>query len=192
MQNYKERLGEYLDRKLDNLLVQLDEVGGNEGLSTVEINSLIRTSAVYGQKCQYTVEELGILFEYYQKYIIEINRRIKFPPSKKNFCAFCGISTNQYNSWQTSADENRAEMMNIIDDYISDINLTSAQNKEVDPIVTMFRSKAEHGMVEASAPTMIVHKTELDMGKLKQQIATMQKGESLRSIELKKPDYEIE
>ncbi len=142
---------------------------------------------------KYSADELEIIFQYYQKCLIEINRVTKYPPTKRNFCAFAGISTLQYDNWLMSADENRAEIMKMIDDYISDVMLTSAQMKEVDNITTMFRAKSEHGMTEAVAPVVIEHRSEANMDKIKQQIEMLKKGKSLKgTIELTKDDYTVE
>ena len=124
--------------------------------------------------------------------MVEINRVVKYPPTKRNFCAFAGISTFQYESWLLSADERRSEVMKMIDDYISDVMLTSAQNKEIDNITTLFRAKAEHGMMEAVAPVVIEHRNEANMDKIKQQIELLKKGKSLKgTIELPKDKYTV-
>ena len=189
---YKADLPTYLDQKLQGLIITLEDHTSPKGLTTAEILSLIRAKNMYGTVPKYSVEELSILFEYYQKYIVEINKRVKFPPSKKNFCAFCGISTNMYDSYLTSEDEARSEQMRMIDDYITDVNLVSAQTKEIDNISTMFRTKAEHGMVEASAPVVIEHKSEFNLNKIQQQIAQLKENKTLKTIEHSKTNYEIE
>ena len=79
--------------------------------------------------------------------------------------------------------------MQIIDDYITDIMLTSAQDGKVREITTIFRSKAEHGMVEQTAPIVIEHKSETNMENIIKQIEAVNQGKSLRTIELKQqPD----
>lgn len=145
---------------------------------------------MWGNVPKYSVEELCLIFEYYQKCMIAINKHMKFAPTKRNFCAFCGISTAVYDRWLISTDENRAEVMKMIDDYISDIMLSAAQVREIDSITTLFRTKAEHGMIEASAPIVIEHKTEVNMEKIQAQISALKQGKSLKTIELSKSEYE--
>lgn len=177
---------------MDELVSVLENGRMAKGLSTIEINSIIRAKNMYGKSPKYTVEELSVVFEYYQRCIVEINKYKKFPPTKKNFCAFCGISTNVYDSWMKSVDEDRAELMKMVDDYISDTMLISAQTKEIDNITTMFRAKAEHSMIEANAPVVVEHKTEVNMEQIKAQIAALNKGKSLKTIELDKQNYTVD
>ena len=191
-EQYKNNLPEYMDSRLNEFIEKVRECKSGAGLSTIEINSLIRAKNMYGIVPQYSVEELSVIFEYYQQFMVAINKITKYIPTKKNFCAFAGISTVTYNSWLNSADETRAELMRNIDDYISDTMLSAAQVKEVDNITTMFRAKSEHGMTEAVAPIVVEHKTEINMEQIQAQIAALKKGKSLKTIELTKQDYETE
>ena len=90
---------EYLNNKLNDLVNILQNCENGVGLSIIEINSLIRANNMWGQVPRYSVEELSIIFEYYQQFMIAINKYTKFIPTKRNFCAFCGISTAVYNNW---------------------------------------------------------------------------------------------
>ena len=74
--------------------------------------------------------------------------------------------------------------MQMIDDYITDLQLTSAQNGEIKEISTIFRSKAEHGMIEATAPVVIEHKNETNIDTILKQIQAVNQGKSLKTIEL--------
>ena len=79
--------------------------------------------------------------------------------------------------------------MQMIDDYIVDLNLTSAQKGEIKEITTIYRSKAEHGLVEAQAPIVIQHKAQANLEDIRKQIEAVNQGKSLKTIELKKqPD----
>ena len=49
---------------------------------------------------------------------------------------------------------------------------------------SIFRSKAEHGMVEASAPVVIEHKSETNIDTILKQIQAVNQGKSLKTIEL--------
>ena len=124
------------------------------------------------------------MFNYYKEFIQEINKKTKYLPSKQNFCSFIGISTRIFDMYKQSDDAERREIIQQIEDYITDIMLTSAQNGEVKEISTMFRTKAEHGYVEASAPIVIEHKSDVNIDDIKKQIEAVNKGRSLKTIEL--------
>lgn len=118
----------------------------------------------------YSTDELFIIYNEFVKMISEINKSIKYLPTKKKFCSFAGMSSSTYNSYMQCSDEDKREVMQMIDDYITDVNLSSAQQGEVREITTMFRSKAEHNMVEANAPIVIEHKRELNLDEVKKRV----------------------
>ena len=68
-------------------------------------------------------------------------------------------------------------------------NKVSGETKE---ITTIFRGKTSHGLVEASAPIVIEHKSETDISKINSMIEAIKAGKSLKSIELNKSDYKVE
>lgn len=134
-----------MEQKLFDLIYKLKQSERiNEQLSTIELRSLISQKNTIGASPKYSNTELAILFDYYKQFIEEINKIQKFLPTKKNFCGFAGISSNQYDSWRRSEDSERAEIMQMIDDYITDLMLTASQNGEVKEISTIYRTKAEH------------------------------------------------
>lgn len=185
-QEYQENLNEYLEQKLTELTEKLKKV--NKKISTIELKSLISQKNVIGISPKYSNTEIAILFDYYKQFIVEINKITTYLPTKKNFCSFVGISSNQYDSWRQSENTERQEIMQIIDDYITDLQLTSAQNGEVREISTIYRTKSEHGMVEATAPVVIEHKSERNIGDIMKQIEAINRGKSLKTIELRKND----
>lgn len=185
-QEFQDNLKENLEQRLFDLIYKLNHVESGKNLSTIEIKTLISQKNSIGISPKYNNTELAILFEYYKKFINQINKFQRYLPTKKNFCSFIGISSSQYDRWRQSEDSERAEMMQIIDDYITDIMLTSAQDGEIKEITTIFRSKAEHGLVEQTAPIVIEHKSDINIDKIMQQIEVINKGKSLKQIELKK------
>lgn len=181
-QEYQNNLKEKLEDGLYNLINKLNHV--DSSLSTIELRNLLSRKTVIGVPPKYSNTELGILFDYYKQYIEQINKIQTFLPTKKNFCSFAGISSYTYDNYMQSDDTERREIMQIIDDYITDINLTSAQNGEIKEVTTIFRSKAEHGLVEATAPVVIEHKSETNMDTILKQIQAVNQGKSLKAIEL--------
>ncbi len=181
-----------LETRLNEIAESLSVKEEVQGLSTIEINELLRPHNLIGQPLKYTAEELNIVFQYYRQAIVEINKKVKYPPSKENFCAFADISTVTYNNYLMSSDESLQELMSKIDDYIRENMLTSAQVGEIKEITTMFRGKTAHGLVEASAPIVVEHHTETDMSKINAMIQQLKQGKSLKTIELDKKDYNVE
>lgn len=181
-QEYQSNLKERLEDELYNLINKLNHI--DDSLSTIELRNLLSRKTVIGVPPKYSNTELGILFDYYKQFIEQINKVQTYLPTKKNFCSFVGISSKTYDHYMQSDDAERREIMQMIDDYITDITLTSAQNGEIKEITTIFRSKAEHGMVEASAPVIIEHKSETNMDTILKQIQAVNQGKSLKTIEL--------
>lgn len=188
MENYKNNLPQELDKRLDMITTQISAQEEVQGLSSIEINEMLRPHNLIGANPKYSADQLRIIFDYYRDALITINKKYKYPPSKENFCAFAGMSTSTYNKYLTSPNEEMQELMLMIDDYIRENMLTSAQIGETREITTMFRGKTAHGMVEASSPVVVEHRTETDLTKIQQMIQRVQEGKSLKTIELTKKE----
>ena len=192
LEEFKNNLPEYMEKRLQALTQEISLKKDVGGLSSIEINELLRPHNLIGKQPKYTAEQMQIVFDYYREALVKVNQKFKYPPSKENFCAFAGISTATYNQYLIYPDEAKQEVMLMIDDYIRENMLTSAQLKEVDNITTMFRGKTAHGLVEASAPIVIEHKSETDITKINSMIEAIKAGKSLKTIELSKKDYKVE
>lgn len=169
-----------MQRGLDELAEKLQEK--NHNLNPVQIYSFFRNKNARGPIPKYSTEELALAFEYYQLYIEKINEVTVFAPSQKNFCGLLGISSSQYNLWRESEETERREIMNQVDDYITDMSLQLAQMGKIREVTTIYRTKAENKMVEASAP--IIHRSEVkvDLDDMLSQVQALKSG---RPIELK-------
>lgn len=192
LEEFKNNLPEYMEKRLQALTQEISLKKDVGGLSSIEIDELLRPHNLIGKQPKYTAEQMQIVFDYYREALVKVNQKFKYPPSKENFCAFAGISTATYNQYLISPDEAKQEVMLMIDDYIRENMLTSAQLKEVDNITTMFRGKTAHGLVEASAPIVIEHKSETDISKINSMIEAIKAGKSLKTIELSKKNYKVE
>ena len=189
---YKEGLKDHLEQKLFDLKYALKHFDSSESrLTLVEIDKVIRGKTLIGTNL-YSAEELAIVFDYYREFISEINKITRYVPSKKNFCAFAKMSSRTYDSYLINGDAQRIDVMQMIDDYITDISLTLAQNHEIDNVTTIYRSKAEHGMVEASAPIVIKHEERINIKEIKEQVEALKAGKNLKTIELAPEDYKTE
>lgn len=192
LEEYKKELPQKLETRLNEIAEQLSVKEEVQGLSTIEINEILRPHNLIGQPLKYTAEELNIVFEYYRQAIVKINKKVKYPPSKGSFCAFADISTVTYNNYLRSPDESIQEVILRINDYLVDNMLTSAQVGDIKEITSIYRSKAEFGMAEAVAPQEIVHRSEVDTNKISAMIQQLKQGKSLKTIELDKKDYNVE
>lgn len=189
---YKEGLKDHLEQKLFDLKYALTHFMREEShLNLVEIDKIIRGKTLLGQS-MYSAEELAIVFDYYREFIGEINKVMRYVPSKKNFCAFAKMSSNTYDNYLINGDSQRIDVMKMIDDYITDISLTLAQNREIDNVTTIYRSKAEHGMVEATAPIVIKHEADINLDEIKEQVKALKEGKNLKTIELSPENYKTE
>ena len=183
---YQDNLKEHLEDKLFDLIDKLKHTERGEKLSIVEIKTMLSQKNANGLSPKYSNTELSILADYYKQFVTQINKVQRFIPTIPNFCGFAGITTTQYKNWKVSEDAERREIMQRIDDYIADINLTMAQEGEIREISTIFRAKAEHNYVEAQAPQVIKHEMESDMKQILANIDAINQGKSLKVIESEK------
>lgn len=142
---------------------------------------LTKGSAMNNAK--YTYFEMAVGFDNFVRLTNEISKIIPSHfPTKKQFCSFMGITTRTYDRYANGEDLEMAEVIQKVEDYITDINLTMAQKGLIDSRTTLFSLKAIHGIVEANAPTLSYNVTEtVDAKEMKDKLATIRK-----SIEMKK------
>lgn len=183
---YQDNLKEELEQKMFDLAYKLKHLEEGEKLSVIELKSLLSQKNIVGLSPKYSNTELAILFEYYKQFIQAINKKTSYIPTKEDFCSFAGISTATYNNWKQSDDNERRDIMQKIDDYLVDIHLTMAQRGDVKEITSIFRAKAEFGLVEAQAPQVVKHEMENDMKQILANIDAINAGKSLKAIESEK------
>ena len=191
MEEYKNDLPRLMDERLGELTKILEEKSRGK-LTTLEINSVIRTTNWYGNSPTYTAEEMSIVYESYLKFITEVNKKVTYLPTKQNYCGFAGITTYQYDNYLSLGNDNMREVMQRIEDYITDTSLSMAQAKAIDNVTTIFRAKTEHKYAEAQAPLVIEHKKNVDLDKIQAQISRIKANKSLKTIEIDPNDYTCE
>lgn len=173
----KENLLPTIKEKVQKITDYLESINEIKGLSTTQLTPLFASRSIDDMLTinhkTYTEEELAIAFEEYVKMVAKINQYTKFVPTKKNFCLFLGISSTTYDNYLVHPE--KAEITRIIDDYLTDTMLTSAQNREVAELTTMFRAKSEHGMIEAQAPTIIKHEKQVDLEEINKQLKSLER-----------------
>lgn len=172
----QKKLPELLIEKVGNIIEEVSKYCEEEqkGLIDAQIAPLIanRTTTFYVQ-ASYSVDELYIVFNEFVRMISEINKKVKFVPSLKKFCAFAGITSSTYENYLVDFDEDKRNVARMIDDYITDVQLTSAQNGEIREITTIYRTKAEHKMVEAQSPIVMEYRKTLDFDEVKKKLESL-------------------
>ena len=63
------------------------------------------------------------------------------------------------------------------------MQLTLGETGNLNPIVAMYRSKSEHGMYEAQAPKTVHFEADVDVDKIKAQIAAVNRAGHLNMTE---------
>lgn len=165
-------------KEISKKIEELD-LDSDNGLVATQIELIISNRSLYdivsssAQK-EYTNEELLVGLELYREIIAKINEKFLYPPSVFTFCSFMNISSSTYKNYKTDPD--KAETMQMIDDYIAGIQLTSAQLGKIKEITTIFGLKSVHGFYEAQAPVTIKHETKIDIDEIQSQIKELKKG----------------
>lgn len=135
------------------------------------IYGLIAKRNMFATRNTYSNDELNIALQEFMRVVAMVSEtQPSFIPNKELFCAYLGISTVTYNSWQKSTDENRREVMSMIDDYIIGTQVTLSQHRKVDNFSTIARAKMQHGWVESQAPIVIEHKNVADIGSIMEKV----------------------
>ncbi len=173
----KEQLLPSIRQKAEEVSLYLEKVlkeKDDRGLTATKILPLIAkrslTDTVNTTKT-FTPQELAIAFNIYVDMIDKINNYTKFPPNKGTFCQMLGISRATYDNYMQ--DPSKAEIMRIIDDYITTTILTSSQIGELKELSSMFTLKSNHGFVEATTPIVIKHEKTKDIDDIRAKINSM-------------------
>ena len=175
----KENLPQVLEQRLKDLEIALEnELDDIVGLKAARIHSLISRQTLYSTSSMvgYSPKELFIVYQSYQQLVEKINKFTLFIPSIKSFCAFAGFSTSTFKNYLQSPDEEKRNVAQMIDDYISDMLLDASKMRKTDASTSIFVAKAEHGMTEAVNPQSIQHTTQVDLGQIFSRIEQIKKG----------------
>lgn len=179
----KKELIPLMQNKVNEIAEKMEElVGKDKGLITTQIELIIGNRSLYEiasgtiQK-SFTPEELMIGLEMYRQVIAKVNEKVVYPPSIFTFCSFIGITSTTYNNYKSDPD--RAEVIQMIEDYISGIQFTSAQIGKIKEITTIFGMKAIHGFYENPAPVIIKNDIKLDIDEIQSQLKALNKGKAI-------------
>ncbi len=172
-----------MQKKMEEISLKIEEaIGDDIGLLAPQIELIIANRslndiAVGSVQKSYTAEELMIGLEMYRQVIAKINTKTPYPPSIFTFCSFMNMSSNTYNNYRTDPD--KAEVIQMIDDYIAGIQFTSAQMGRLKEITTIFGLKSLHGWYEAQAPVQIKGEVKLDIDEIQKTIKEINKGKAI-------------
>ena len=166
-----------LAEKTEMIAKELEE---NSDIPFQKIHQLVSKQNKYGVSHTYSNEELYIAFNEFRNVVATISEtNVFFIPTTGLFCAYLGISTSTYKSYLNSTDEKRRDIMQQIDDYISDVQLTMSQNRKLDNFTTVFRAEAQHGIVRQQAPVIIEHKNAVDLDDITEKLNRIRRGKAV-------------
>lgn len=170
--NIVEKIDDFIDKNMyydENSKLKMNV----KGSSSLVISEFFFKPVVpvVGVEPKYNAEKMSLVFDIYRETVSEINIRIgKFIPNKSHFCRFAGITTQTYNNYMKSNDENLQNVMLMIDDYMLDANLTSSQNREVDNVTTIYRTKVEQNKQEQPVQQTVVLADTVDINMIQKRI----------------------
>lgn len=166
-----QEVSEYIEK-------EIKKINASDGLTSTQVFDIIANRSISdiatASSKGYTPQELAIALNIYMEMMSNINKYIKMPPSKSTFCLLLGIGKTTYNNYLE--DPERANIMDIIETYITGAKLSAAQTGDLREISTMFELKASHGFVEAQNPVVIKHETKVDIDDIRSQLKEMKKG----------------
>lgn len=190
-EKYRKDLPEVLHKRMEEISEQiatqimLSNSEKREPISPSIVYEWIKSPIFAPARSRYSAEDIQIILDNYTSMIAEINKNWTYVPTRENFCAFCGISIYQYNLWLRDTDHlERLNAMSQVELYIVDMQQSMAQTGETKEVTTIFRMKAEHGMIEAKAPQEITIKHDISTSQIQEQIEAIKNGKSLEPVEL--------
>ena len=141
----------------------------------VEVNPNIITNQFFKPiipltaSISYNGEQLSMLYEYYNDLLLDINDYIgSFPTSLTLFCRLIGVTLDDFKLLREEGDETTKLVVQKIIDDIDDSNLAMAQTGSLKEKPTLFRLKAQNGMIEKVTPKVSVNiKANIDDNRIK-------------------------
>lgn len=189
-EDLKSNLPEIIRNKKRELVLKMEEYMLDNDVKTVpysRIYEMMSSGNIYN-RTKYSSEELAIAFEVFKSITADISaKNYKHTPTKQNFCAFIGISTVTFDNYRTSEDLELVEVVNRIDDYLTDVQLTLAQNNILNPTVTLFRTKVEHNYIEPTEVIRQVADTNTDRQGIEERLRNLT-GKEIIDVDVKEKD----
>ena len=145
----------------------------------VQINPIVITNSFFkpiipitSQEPIYNAETLGMVFDYYNELLAEVNDKIgNFPSSLTLFCKFAGITLYTLRKYKNSDDYSMRVVAEKIYDQIGDENITMSQMGVIREKTTLFKMKSQNEMVEKVQPQIKVNvNTDIDMNRIQERL----------------------
>lgn len=129
-------------------------------------------------------DEVMMCFSYYRSIIVAINKHGLFVPTIENFCMFMGWTARIYKQMLNHPLIEVREVMQMIDDYILEAQLSAGQTGWAKANLTKFRAQVagEHGNALVTQKEYNDDKHKSEKGKSKEQLLA-----ELESMGAKKP-----
>lgn len=175
MKKEYDKEGNLTGKKLDIAAPRMNEYVINR----LFFNSLTPLSS---KEPKYNAEKLSLVFDLYEYVVATINAHIcQLLPSKTHFCRFAGITTSTYNGYKLSEDPDMQVVIGKIEDMLTDVHLTMAEETKLNPMATKYRMNIEMDKRENFNPQVVIKADVKDLEDYKNRIS------SLEGI-----DYEVE
>lgn len=71
MEEYKKNLPQELEKRLDMITTQISVQEEVQGLSSIEINEILRPHNLIGSNPKYSTDQLRIIFDYYREALVD-------------------------------------------------------------------------------------------------------------------------
>ncbi len=144
-----------------------------------QINPIVITNYFFkpiipisSQEPIYNAESLGMVFDYYNELLTEVNDKIgNFPSSLTLFCKFAGITLYTLKKYKNSDDYSMRVVAEKIYDQIGDENITMSQMGVVRERTTLFKMKSQNEITEKSQPQVKLNvNAEIDIDRINRNI----------------------
>lgn len=132
-------------------------------------------SPLSSKEPKYNAEKLALVFDFYEYVVTEINAHIcQLLPSKSHFCRFAGITTATYNGYKLSDDPDMQTIMGKIEDMLTDVHLTMAEETKLNPMATKYRLNVEMDKRENYNPQVVIKADVKDLEDYKNRINSLE------------------
>ena len=109
----------------------------------------------------YNAEKLGMVFEYYNFLVSQVNDKIgSYPSSIKGFCRFAGISAMALRKYRNSEDPSMRILVEKIYDEVEEDNLSMAQMGLIKERTTQFKMQTQNEVVIKTTPNVNINITD--------------------------------
>ena len=175
----KANLPTLLKERMTSLELALEQGLEGNGLTSARIHQLISRQTYYSgnNMIGYSAKELFIVYQAYTQMIDKINEYKLFVPSIRNFCAFAGFSSQTFDNYLQSPDDEKRNVAQMIEDYISDMLSDGSKMRRIDNATTIHELKSIHKQVEATAPITINHTNQLNTSDILARVEAIKKGQ---------------